>query len=244
MSDYLTRLIARSNGSETVVRPQLTLHYAPRDEVELAPTASDVAVPVREPDEQRAHAAPRKVDEFARTLDRVPTRPSVEHSPDAESASTARAKAPDADRQAQQRGRTTSADPASAPLQRTRRPIDRHQDRTERLPDRSVRETVTGGLDAQADSRGPVRNADAGSTSDPPDHRSDPPGTAPPVPVRDLGAAPVVRITIGRIEVRANVPRSAASAAADGRGAVPPRRLSIEPKLTLEEYLQPREAPR
>jgi len=77
-----------------------------------------------------------------------------------------------------------------------------------------------------------------------PEHRFEPSGTAAPPSSAGIDRGPVIRIAIGRIEVRANVPRSSPAPAGNATAGRPQRRLRVEPKLTLDSYLRNGEARR
>lgn len=232
MTGYLERRIARANGLEAVVRPLLMPAFADRDDIALRTEPFAETAPVKDRDlprePERPAYAPATLPE-----PRSPARSTME------GLITERADLrPHSERYAPPRQhRAHDPEPpnaAPAPARRT--------------------------SPAQA-----PRIADAAGAEPPPPAARAPQAlaaSAAPIPAftstadefRSIAAAParvptsataepspVVRITIGRVEIRANLPRTAFAAPNGGRPAQPVRRLSVAPKLTLEDYLNRRE---
>jgi hypothetical protein len=232
------RLIARSNGSEAIVRPLLTPQFSLREEIAFAPATFDVAGGAGSTDERRDDQSPLR-GLAARTLERIGQSSSDERLRGRPPATAPRSNAPSDGRELLPPERATSAQPTTIAAQDARPPLDSENTEPEHSGDRSFQRT----LPAPADDRAA---APLGATfrTPPPEHRPEPIGAAPPPLAGEFDSAPVIRIAIGRIEVRANLPRSAPAAAANPPAARPSRRAGAAPKLTLEDYLHRGEARR
>lgn len=248
MTAYLTRLIARANGAESIVRPLLTPAFAGRDGLELegepvVDAAEGRYAPGRQTD------LPRGLDTLpaphARTSTPLAARSALPHDPRYAAADIpTRSPAPFDHRRDggtesprdrsplddEQRG---AADEAAAV--RSRQPADApkpsHREPAERIAASAVAQPA-GAISSRAMSRGPQTQSVAPLPADPAGAVPLPGANDPVVP------SPVVRIAIGRIEVRANLPRTTLAARAAQSSIQAARRFAVTPKLTLEEYLK------
>jgi hypothetical protein len=233
VSGYLTRLIARSNGSEAIVRPLLTPHVALRDESAFAP-APDAARPVADRGDQH------RPDEPARTLERI-TEPSAS-APNRPARSDAPAAA---ERRASSSTPAEPARPVSTPAARPAAINDQPRPQiagAEHPAGRPTSVPADPPSPTLAGPGAPVEGEPAATAFQPLQLAPEPTGAEPSAPAGMRDVAPVIRISIGRIEIRAVPPRS--SAAGTAQAARSARPLSVTPKLTLDEYLQRDEARR
>jgi hypothetical protein len=243
VSGYLARLIARSNGSEAVVRPLLTHEAGPdlRDEI-LSAAAFELGVP---PDstERRTRAELHRLAEPVRTIERSAAppsadRPAIRQPP----AAASRADAASSDGEPQNDRATFEL--SARPAQHARDPFDTGKMHAAEAPPHRARRRTAALATGAADDVEPVPLSAAHAVLPPPEHRSGPTGTGSPPSPAGIDRGPVIRIAIGRIEVRANVPRSSPAPAGNAAAGRPQRRLRVEPKLTLETYLRNSEARR
>ncbi len=243
MNGYLTRLIARSNGSESVVRPDLTPACAVRGEVELGAAALGNAMREEESSELRELAEP------ARSLATVPASPSSGALPAVDRSaaaaplgrkSRAKGELPRAQR-AVSAAEGPNAEPASLAS-----PVLAADDAFAQ-PDRAepwLAPTVPGvPLDLSPDERARMQ---VDATRAPSLRRDAARVTSRPPAARrsernEVEPSAILRVAIGRIEVRASLPRTAQAPAEGSRAAQSARRFSVAPKLTLEAYLNRRE---